>query len=156
MNQAGFLGRGFLMAAGTLSVGSGIAGIFLPLLPTTAFFLVAAACYVRSSDRLYRWLLKNRATSSYITNYREGNGIPARAKAVSVCVLWATLAASALMVQNWWIWLLLGAVAAGVPIFIVRLPTLEREVARDLEVSASRQEFSGQPLPSAKDRTGAV
>jgi uncharacterized membrane protein YbaN (DUF454 family) len=131
MKGAGFLRRGVLIAVGTLSVGLGMAGIFLPLLPTTVFFLAAAACFVRSSDRLYRWLLKNKLTGSYITHYREGNGIPARAKAVSIGLLWITLVASAFMVQIWWIWLILGMVAVGVPIFLVRLPSLEREEGRE-------------------------
>ncbi|MGB5173755.1 MAG: YbaN family protein [Thermoanaerobaculia bacterium] len=132
MNARKSLRRGFLIAAGTLSVGVGVAGIFLPLLPATPFFLVAAACYVRSSNRLYRWLLTNRVTGRYIANYWAGNGIPARAKAVSICVLWITLVISALMVQIWWVWLILGAVAVGVPLFILSLPTLEEEAVRRL------------------------
>lgn len=127
MNGTDLLKRGFLVTAGTLSMGVGIAGIFVPLLPATPFLLVAAACYVRSSNRLYRWLLTNRVTSSYIANYRAGKGIPARTKALSIGVLWITLAVSALMVQIWWIWLILGAVAVGVPLFILSLPTLLRE-----------------------------
>jgi uncharacterized membrane protein YbaN (DUF454 family) len=130
MNTRNFLSRGFLIAVGTLSVGVGVAGIFLPLLPATPFLLVAAACYVRSSNRLYRWLLTNRVTGSYIANYRAGNGIPARAKAVSICVLWLTLAISALMIQIWWIWVILGAVAVGVPLFILTLPTFEGTAVR--------------------------
>ena len=126
MNATSFLRRGFLITAGTLSVGVGVVGIFLPILPTTPFLLVAAACYVRSSNRLYRWLLRNRVTSNYIASYRAGKGIPARTKAVSICVPWITLAVSAFMVQIWWIWLILGAVAVGVPLFILSLPTLER------------------------------
>ena len=125
MSARNFVRRGFLITAGTLSVGVGIVGIFLPLLPATPFLLVAAACYVRSSNRLYRWLLTNRVTSSYVANYRAGKGISPKAKAVSICLLWITLAVSALMVQIWWIWLILGAVAVGVPLFILSLPTLE-------------------------------
>ena len=132
MNGSGFLRKGLLIAAGTLSMAVGVVGIFVPLLPTTAFLLLAAACYVRSSDRLYHWLLTNRVTGSYVTNYRAGKGIPARAKAISICVLWITLAVSAFMVQIWWIWLILGAVAVGVPFFVLSLPTLERGVPRHL------------------------
>ena len=132
MNGTDFLRRGFLITAGTLSVGVGIAGIFVPLLPTTVFLLLAAACYVRSSERLYRRLLTNRVTGSYVANYRAGNGIPARAKATSICVLWVTLTVSAVMVQIWWVWLILGAVAVGVPLFILSLPTLERGAVRHL------------------------
>jgi len=132
MNARKFLRRGFLITAGSLSVGVGVAGIFLPLLPATPFFLFAAACYVRSSNRLNTWLLTNRVTGTYIANYRAGNGIPARAKAVSICVLWITLAISALMVQIWWVWLILGAVAVGVPLLILSLPTLEGKAVRRL------------------------
>ena len=120
------------MAAGTFNVGVGVAGIFLPLLPATPFLLLAAACYVRSSNRLYRWLLTNRVTRSYIANYRPGKGISPRVKAVSISVHWLTLAASAVMIQIWWIWLILGAVAVGVPLFILSLPTLERGAVRRL------------------------
>ncbi len=124
MNETtSFLRKGFLITAGTLSVAVGVVGIFLPLLPTTPFFLVAAACYIRSSNRLYRWLLTNKVTTSYIGSYREGRGIPVRTKAVSICVLWITLAVSAYLFQIWWIWLILGAVAVGVPLFILSLPT---------------------------------
>ncbi len=108
----------------------GIVGVFVPLLPTTVFLLLAAACYVRSSDRLYHWLLTNRVTGSFLANYRAGNGIPARAKAISIGVLWLTLAVSAFMVQIGWVWVTLGAVAVGVPLFILSRPTLERGVAR--------------------------
>ena len=132
MNATSFLRRGFLITAGTLSVGVGVVGIFLPILPTTPFLLVAAACYVRSSNRLYRWLLRNRVTSNYIASYRAGKGIPARAKASSICVLWLTLAASAFMVQIWWIWLILSAVAVAVPLRILSLPTLESRAVRHL------------------------
>jgi uncharacterized membrane protein YbaN (DUF454 family) len=125
MNARKLLRKGLLVTAGTVSVGVGIAGIFLPLLPATPFLLFAAACYVRSSDKLYRWLLSNRVTASYIANYRAGNGIPARAKVVSICVLWITLAISASMVQIWWVWVILGAVAVGVPLYILSLPTLQ-------------------------------
>ena len=127
MNARKLLRKGLLIAAGTLSMGVGVAGIFLPLLPATPFLLVAAACYVRSSNRLYRWLLTNGVTGSYIADYRAGNGIPARAKTVSICVLWITLAISALMVQVWWVWLILGVIAVGVPLFILSMPTLLRE-----------------------------
>ena len=96
MNGTSFLKRGVLITAGSLSLGVAVIGIFLPLLPATPFLLISAACYVRSSDRLYRWLLANPVTSSYISNFRAGKGIPARAKAASIGFLWITLAVSRL------------------------------------------------------------
>lgn len=110
----------------------GIAGILIPLLPTTPFLLVAAACYVRSSEKLYHWLLQNRFARGYIENYREGRGLPARTKVSSIGVLWITLAVSAFMVEIWWIWIILGAVAVGVTLFILSLPTLAKGPVRRL------------------------
>ena len=64
-----------LISVGSLSVLLGILGIFLPLLPTTPFLLLAALCYSRSSERFYQWLVTNRWFGEYIRNYREGRGI---------------------------------------------------------------------------------
>ena len=126
MNRTSFLRRGLLIMVGTLSVGLGVAGVLLPLLPATPFFLVAAACYARSSDRLHRRLLANRFISNSIASYQAGTGIPARTKAVAIGFLWITLLVSALLVQVWWIRAILGAVAVGVPLFILSLPTPDR------------------------------
>ncbi|MBR3118458.1 YbaN family protein [Oceanobacillus profundus] len=81
----------FLIIAGTISLVLGVLGIMLPLLPTTPFLLLSAACYVRSSDKLYQWLITNKYVGSYILNYREGKGIPLKAKIVSVSLLWVSM-----------------------------------------------------------------
>ncbi|GIO22137.1 YbaN family protein [Oceanobacillus sp. J11TS1] len=83
--------KAFLISCGSLSLGLGIIGIILPLLPTTPFLLLAAACYSKSSTRLYDWLLKNKYVGSYIKNYRAGKGIPLKAKITAVSVLWLSL-----------------------------------------------------------------
>ncbi|RDW17114.1 DUF454 domain-containing protein [Oceanobacillus arenosus] len=85
------LKRVLLIIAGTISLGLGILGIFLPLLPTTPLLLLAAACYVRSSERLYNWLITNKYFGPYILNYRQGKGIPLQAKVVGVSVLWISM-----------------------------------------------------------------
>jgi uncharacterized protein len=72
----GKLVRAVLIATGSLSVGLGVVGIVLPLLPTTPFLLLAAACYLRSSRRLHRWLLGNRVVGGYIRRYLDGKGRP--------------------------------------------------------------------------------
>ncbi|MFH0931814.1 MAG: YbaN family protein, partial [Candidatus Zixiibacteriota bacterium] len=76
--------RGALIITGTFFVGLGVLGIFLPLLPTTPFLLLAAACYARSSKRFYNWLLNNRWFGSYIKDYKEGKGVPSKVKAISI------------------------------------------------------------------------
>jgi uncharacterized membrane protein YbaN (DUF454 family) len=68
--------RILLVIAGTLFVGLGIIGIFIPVLPTTPFLLLAAACYARSSRKFHEWLLNNRWFGDYIRNYLQGKGFP--------------------------------------------------------------------------------
>lgn len=59
----------FLIAAGFLSLGTGIIGIFIPVLPTTPFLLLAATCFIKSSKKLYQWLIDHRVFGKYIENY---------------------------------------------------------------------------------------
>lgn len=89
-----------LIFLGSLFLGLGILGIFLPLLPTTPFLLLAAACFARSSKKLYEWLLNNRWFGSYIRNYREGKGIPLKVKIVSLALLWMAIVYSTVFVAS--------------------------------------------------------
>ena len=77
-----------LRIVGVLSVALGVLGILLPLLPTTPFLLLAAGCFVRSSPKLYAWLLNHKWFGSYIRHYREHKAIPLRAKIVVLALLW--------------------------------------------------------------------
>ncbi|NQU27807.1 MAG: DUF454 family protein, partial [Candidatus Marinimicrobia bacterium] len=76
------LRKGLLILIGILLVVLATVGIFLPLLPTTPFLLLAAACFFRSSDRLYRWLITHKWFGLYIKNYREHKAITKGAKVV--------------------------------------------------------------------------
>ena len=69
---------------GSTFVAIGTIGIFVPGLPTTVFMILAAACYVRSSEKLYNWLIRNKTFGKYIKDYREGKGMPMRAKFCSI------------------------------------------------------------------------
>ncbi|TET18160.1 MAG: DUF454 domain-containing protein [Dehalococcoidia bacterium] len=88
------LSRRLLILAGTVSMGLAVLGVFLPLLPTTPFLLLAAACYARSSERFSNWLLSNRLFGKAIKDYREGKGIPSKLKALSIALLWITIGCS--------------------------------------------------------------
>ena len=101
---------------GALSLLLGLVGIFVPLLPTTPFLLLAAALWVRSSPRLYG-------------NFRENRAIPLRAKILSVTLLWATLLYCIFFVvaEWWWAQLALLAVAVGVTWHILSFATLRKE-----------------------------
>ena len=109
-----------LIGAGTLSTGLGIICVFVPLLPTTPFLLLAAACYMRSSERFYQWLINNRIFGAYVRNYIEGGGMPARAKVLTILLLWLTIALTvAFAVQGIAIRIVLICVAIGVTVHIV-------------------------------------
>lgn len=115
--------RWVLIVAGTIFVGLGILGIFIPVLPTTPFLLLAAACYARSSERLYKGLLNHRWLAKYIRPYREGKGIPI--KAISISVLWLTILSSVIFVVHPLIVrVILILIAAGVTVYLLSLPTL--------------------------------
>lgn len=119
--------RYLYIVAGTLSLILGIVGIFIPLLPTTPFLLLAAALYFKSSPRLYDWLLRNRYLGVYIRNFREYKAIPLRAKIVSTALLWATIGYCVLaVVDALWLRLLLAAIAVGVTIHIWSYKTLRK------------------------------
>ena len=81
----------FLVLLGCISLLLGVIGIFFPLLPTTPFLLLAATCFFRSSERLYKWLLEQKFLGKYILNFREHKAIPLHAKICSVLLVWATI-----------------------------------------------------------------
>jgi len=123
----GNLSKGVLIIAGTLFVGLGILGIFLPLLPTTPFLLLAAACYARSSERFYNWLLNNRWFGLYIKNYLEGKGVPLRVKVLSICFLWITIGYSVVfVVDTFLVRIILILIAVGVTIHILSTRTFKQ------------------------------
>ena len=118
--------RILLVIAGTVCVGLGIVGIFVPVLPTTPFLLLAAACYARGSQRFYGWLLNNKWFGSYIRNYLERKGITLRAKVITVTLLWITIGVSvAFAVETLALKLILVIIAIGVSIHILSLRTLK-------------------------------
>ena len=118
--------RGALIIAGTFFTGLGIVGIFLPLLPTTPFLLLAAVCYVRSSERFYNWLLNNKWFGNYIKSYLEGKGVPLKVKILSISLLWTTIIFSAVFkVHNLFIRIVLFLIMIGVTIHILTIRTLK-------------------------------
>ena len=116
--------KGLLIIAGSISTAIGIVGIFIPILPTTPFLLLAAACYIRSSQRFYDGLLSNRVFGAYIKNYLEGKGIPIKLKIITLALLWITIGLSVTFaVQHVVIRIVLMIVAIGVTVHIVLVKT---------------------------------
>ena len=89
-----------LIILGSICLALGVIGIFLPLLPTTPFLLLSAALYVRSSDKLYQWLIHQKYLGNYIRNFREHKAIPLRAKIISITMVWITLTYCALAIAD--------------------------------------------------------
>jgi len=119
------------MTIGIISVGLGTAGIFLPLLPTTPFLLLAAACFIRSSDRLYQWLIHNRWFGSYIRNYQEHRALPLRAKVTALILLWTTMTYSVFfLLRHWLPQVLLLLIAAVVTIYLLSLKTMPQKARK--------------------------
>lgn len=118
--------RWALIAAGSLLVGIGVLGIFLPLLPSTVFFLMAAGCYGKSSPGAYRWLTTNRWFGQHLRDYKEERGATMGAKMMSVGSLWLGIGVSELVIDNLWIRLTLVAIAVAVTAHLLLLRTIRR------------------------------
>jgi len=116
------------VCAGSICVGLGILGVILPLLPTTPFLLLAAACYANSSERFYVWLLTNRIFGQYIRDWRENRGIPLGTKIWVIAIMVGTMSVTAVFfVPLMPVRILLITIAVSVSIYIWRQPTKVEE-----------------------------
>lgn len=120
--------RLLLLIAGWMSLVLGIIGILLPILPTTPFILLAAACFARSSERFYLWLLNHRLFGSVIRDWRVHKSIPLRAKIIAICLIVITLGSSIAFFIPWpGAQLVAGAIGMGVIVFLIRYPTRRQD-----------------------------
>jgi uncharacterized protein len=121
--------KAILIFAGTVCVGLGVLGMFIPLLPTTIFLLMAAYCYSRSSERFHTWLLTNRWCGKYISNYRSGRGMTVRQKVSSISMLWLSIGLSMWMIgSGLWLNVFLAMIASAVTIHLLRIRTFRPEI----------------------------
>jgi len=122
----------FLILAGSISLVLGIIGIVIPVLPTTPFLLLASFCFLRSSRRLYHWMLNNRVFGPYVYNYLTYRAIKRSVKVVTLIFLWLTLTVSIVLVSNVYLRIFLVAVGAGVSIHVLSLKTLRKDHPYDI------------------------
>jgi len=118
--------RWVYLGTGSLMVAIGVLGMFLPLLPSTVFFLIAAGLYGKSSPGAYRWLTTNRLFGQNLRDYREERGATVGTKVFSIGSLWVGIGASEFVVDAMWVRLLLLAIAAAVTIHLLKLRTIRR------------------------------
>jgi len=109
---------------GSMSVALGFIGIFLPLLPTTPFLLLGAACYIKGSPALYNWLIEHKILGKYIKGYLDGEGIPLKTKIFSITLMWLLMAYSGIfIVKIIFVRIILFVTAIGVTWHILSIKT---------------------------------
>jgi uncharacterized membrane protein YbaN (DUF454 family) len=115
----------FLLFVGWLSVVLGVIGIFLPVMPTTPFLLLAAACFMRTSPKFYHWLVGHPRLGKYLVYYLEGKGIPLKAKIYTIATMAISMSVTCYFVPVTAVRVLLPLVGVLVALYIVRQPTLD-------------------------------
>lgn len=111
---------------GVISLGLGILGIFLPLLPTTPLLLLAAALFLRSHKGLYDWLMNHPKLGPYITNFMIHKSIPLHVKIVSIVLVWATLLNCAIFfAEHWMLKTFFVLLALAITVHILSYKTLK-------------------------------
>ena len=114
----------FYLISGFLLVAIGVIGIFLPLLPTTIFLILASICFLKSSPKANEWLRNHKILGGYIDNYQNKTGITRNAKITNIITLWTSISLSAfLLTEELYIRLILLAIAAGVTIHLLMIKT---------------------------------
>lgn len=117
--------RYILLILGWISLGLGALGLVLPVLPTTPFILLAAWCFLHSSDRLHAWLIAHPTLGRTIADYLEGRGLTRRTKIVALSTLWASIVGSAVVfVSHPAGDVAMILVAALITLYILRLPVV--------------------------------
>jgi uncharacterized membrane protein YbaN (DUF454 family) len=119
------LKKALFVILGSLFLLLGLIGIVLPVLPTTPFLLLAAACYLRGSDKMYKWMMNNRYFGEVIRNYMEQRGIKPRQKAFALFMLWFFIILTIMFfIHNLLLRIVLLIVAVAVSAHLLKLKNL--------------------------------
>lgn len=132
--------RILMIMAGCLSLGLGVLGVFLPVLPTTPLVLLAAFLFARSSPRLHAWIQSTWVYRNYVDAFLKAGGMPLTTKVRALLISYAVMGISAFLVQIWFVWLILGCVAIFLLwLFMFRIPTVIPETVEEIRA----EELSG-------------
>ena len=130
--------RVLLVCLGALFVVIGVVGIFLPILPTTPFMLLAAWCFARSSTRFYNWIMNNKVFGPIIREWRQYRSIPKRAKITAMILMPTTFGISIFFfVPIFWVQIMLAAFCIFMLAFLWHIPVRELEECEELSVDSS-------------------
>jgi uncharacterized membrane protein YbaN (DUF454 family) len=112
---------------GYISVALGLIGLIFPILPTTPFLLLAAACFAGNSEKTYNWLVNNKIFGKVIRDYREGKGLSVKVKAYSLFFLWLTIFLSILVISILWVQILLLVIASVVSLHVILIKPKKKD-----------------------------
>lgn len=111
----------------------GTVGLFLPVIPTTPFLLLAAWSFLNSSQSLYNWLMNHRVLGLYIRSYVEYKGVSRSHKVFAITTLWLTMFLSMYLVDKVFVRLVLGLIGILVTIHLLKLRTLSKAEMEELD-----------------------
>ncbi len=114
-----------LIILGVLFVALGVLGIFLPVLPTTPFLLLALACFAKSSERLHGWLLSHKTFGPPIRQWQETRSIPLKVKIVALITIFISAVVTVLTVESLNVRIILTAVLIIPVVIILKIRTTE-------------------------------
>jgi uncharacterized membrane protein YbaN (DUF454 family) len=107
-----------------------VIGAILPIMPTTCFVILAAACFARGSTRFHGWIRNNRLFGPMVRDWEQHRSMPLRAKLVAVPGLVISLGTSIyLFIENPWVQGGVALVGASIVALILRIPTSRPKVA---------------------------
>ena len=124
------------LAGGFVALGLGLAGIVLPVLPTTPFVLLAAACFARSSVRVHDALLAHRVAGPLIREWQTHRAMPRQAKRVGFALMAVSFGSSVWMMDSPWHRLMLAALGLVLAYFLWRVPVRELDAGADAKAGA--------------------
>ncbi|MFA5570573.1 MAG: YbaN family protein [Sphaerochaetaceae bacterium] len=128
-----------LIICGLVTLGIGLLGIVVPLLPTTPFLLLSGYCFYHSSPSLYRWLVTQKYIGQYIYCYKQHRAISHRSKIYTLVLLWSVIIISAFTVPLIWVVFLLVGIAGGITFYLLSLNKLTSSMIQ--EYQEFRKEF---------------
>ncbi|MGL1901043.1 MAG: YbaN family protein [Fibrobacterales bacterium] len=119
--------RYLFLFLGTFFFALGMVGILLPILPTTPFLLLSAACYMRSSKKIYLWLTMHKVFGPLINNYLQHRAVALKTKFLAITSLWVFILVAVFGITNyWWVQGILILIALGVTLYLLSLKTLSK------------------------------
>ncbi len=123
-----------LIGIGTISLLIGFVGVVVPVLPTTPFLLLSAVCYMKSSKRLYAWLIKHRVLGVYLYSYLNYRAVPSKSKISTFIFLWGMLGISMALVDSIHLRIFLIVVGILVSLHITMLKSLTPEQLQEVKL----------------------